>query len=112
VEHAKHSNSQKLSRSSTYLNKFKMSSTQMTMRGLRDYPPEIRNGIYKAACAFDGKMPDLIKALRQDPELYKDAMHVFLKSNTYILHDKNGWTFGDMGAKTVASIQRLHLIVE
>lgn len=89
-----------------------MSSTQLTLRGLRDHPPEIRNAIYEAACVFNGKKLELIKPLWQDPELYNDAMHFFIKSNTYVLHDGNAWNFGDMSADTIACIQRLHIIIE
>ena len=88
-----------------------MSDDQLTRQGLRAFPPEIRNRIYDAACDFEGKMPDLIKALRQDQNLYKEVMHVFLASNAYTLHKKNSWTFGDMSKGALDCIQRLDITI-
>jgi hypothetical protein len=78
-------------------------------KGLRAFPAEVRNMVYRAAGSFEGKAPNLIKALRADRELYDEAMKVFLESNTYILCSENGWGFGDMSEEALAGIKKLEI---
>jgi hypothetical protein len=76
-------------------------------------PPEVRDQIFRPICIeWAGKMPNLIKALRPDKKLYHEALDIFLKNNTYILHYGNRWTFGDMTKSAVQRFTKIKIVVE
>lgn len=65
---------------------------------LRKLPVELRIMIWKPLLtdAFTGQMPNIIKALRPDEEIYHEVIAIFCKSNSYVLHAENDWGFADM----------------
>ncbi|KAI9646149.1 hypothetical protein NHQ30_005589 [Ciborinia camelliae] len=67
-------------------------------KSLRTFPIEIRNMIYSLLLQdtwdeFDGqsKVQSILAALRADPGIYKEALAVFYKTNTFRLSSRNVW---------------------
>lgn len=58
--------------------------------------------IFKETLAetWDGKTPTLIQALRGS-KLHVEAMNAFTRTNTYVLHGGNGWSWGTMTPKVI-----------
>ncbi|KAH7364111.1 hypothetical protein BKA65DRAFT_129843 [Rhexocercosporidium sp. MPI-PUGE-AT-0058] len=85
-----------------------------TMRNLLyTIPPELRLMILKPLCTtWDGQIPNAIKALRGDWLLYHEALEEFYRSNVYVFHKGNRWSFGDMTKEAVKSIRRARILVE
>ncbi|KAG4435980.1 hypothetical protein IFR05_008522 [Cadophora sp. M221] len=80
---------------------------------LHSIPPELRLMILKPLCTtWDGQAPNVIKALRNDWILYHEALEEFYRSNVYVFHKGNGWSFGDMTKEAVKSIRRARIVVE
>jgi hypothetical protein len=77
-------------------------------------PPEAREVVLKPLCnEWNGKMPGIIKALRQDKPLYEEVMGVFLKVNhTFVLYKKNDWDFGDVKKNVILGIKKIKIIIE
>jgi hypothetical protein len=75
----------------------------------RKFPPEIREIIFKEAIEWDGKMPNLIVALRGDPELYFEAHEVLCKSNVFIMSNRNEAGRKLMPSNVYKSIHRLRI---
>ncbi|KAE9381214.1 hypothetical protein N431DRAFT_551368 [Stipitochalara longipes BDJ] len=76
-------------------------------------PPELRQEIFRPMLIpWNGKTPNLIKALRADQKLYHEALEVFYKQNLFKLHRANGWSFGDMTKEAVLSIEKIKIYVE
>ncbi len=80
---------------------------------LNSLPPKVALRIFGLVIsasdewAVSGKMPALIKALRQRPEYYHRVMFTFLKQeNTYVLHEGNGWGFADMLPSAIEGIRK------
>jgi hypothetical protein len=71
-----------------------MPSTLLSDKGFRAFAPEVREMIFKATLTgiWNGKTPVLIQALRGS-KLYLEAMDAFTKSNTFRLHEGNGWSW-------------------
>jgi hypothetical protein len=84
-------------------------STSLFELGLRAFPPEIREMIFSFSNAliWTGKTPALLIALRQDPELYAEALDYFYKRNVFRLHSGNDWKTGDMALPALQSIRAL-----
>ena len=55
----------------------------------RRFPAEIRALIFEEAVEWDGKMPNLVVALRGDPQLYREALGRFSKKNEFIYAGPN-----------------------
>jgi hypothetical protein len=73
-------------------------------------PPELREAIFKPLLVdWNGKTPNLIKALRPDRKLYNEALGVFYRHNIYTFHEGNGWSFGDMPKEAVLSLDRVRI---
>jgi hypothetical protein len=73
-------------------------------------PPELREAIFKPLLVDrNGKTPNLIKALRPDRKLYKEALGVFYRHNIFTFHEGNGWSFGDMAKEAVLSLDRVRI---
>lgn len=71
-------------------------------------PPELRDQIFRPLCVgWDGKVPNLIKALRPNTKLYYEALDIFYRSNTFTLHRENDWSFGDMSKKAVLTFTKI-----
>ncbi|TVY89155.1 hypothetical protein LAWI1_G005798 [Lachnellula willkommii] len=69
--------------------------------------------IFRPLCIeWNGKTPDLIKALRPDKKLYQEALYIFYRNNRFVLHKGNGWTFGDMTKKAVLTFTKITIVVE
>jgi hypothetical protein len=80
---------------------------------LHTLPPELREAIFKPLLVdWDGKTPNLVKALRPDKQLYNEALAIFYKFNVFIFHKGNGWSFGDMTKEAVLSLGRVRICVE
>jgi hypothetical protein len=55
-------------------------------------------------------MPNLIKAIQLDPEMYGEALDIFFKINeTYIISERNDWGLGDMSKKMVLRILKVEI---
>ena len=61
---------------------------------------------------WNGKTPNLIKALRPDRKLYTEALRVFYNHNVFIFHRRNGWSFSDMTKEAVLSFEKVKIVVE
>lgn len=57
---------------------------------------------------WDGKTPPLIKALRADQEIYKEAMEIFYETNAYELKESNGWSFQGMSGRVLETIESIY----
>jgi hypothetical protein len=80
---------------------------------LHRLPVELWEEIFKPLCAdWNGKTPNLIKALRPDKKLYNEALRVFYKYNMFIFHRRNGWSFGDMTKEAVLSLEKVKIIIQ
>ncbi|KAF4635129.1 hypothetical protein G7Y89_g2960 [Cudoniella acicularis] len=88
-----------------------MTNQPLCGKGFRAFPPEIRLMVFRACLenTFHGKIPELIKALRGDPNLYAEAMTVFYKTNTFSLRKQNDWSFGDMEDAAIKTIKSLRV---
>jgi hypothetical protein len=53
---------------------------------IKELPREIRLKIFESVCVFDGKMPGLIIALRPLKKLYYEALELFYKNSSFVLH--------------------------
>lgn len=60
---------------------------------------------------WNGKMPDIIRALRQDGELYYQAIGVFSCNVEFVLDEDNDWSFGNMGEGAILSIRKLKVVI-
>ena len=85
-----------------------------TAKGLRTFPPEIRQIIFEKAMHWDGHAPALLQALRSEvlqiiPELYYDALKVLFKQSMYCLSQRNNWGFGDMSEKAIRAVKHLKI---
>jgi hypothetical protein len=86
-----------------------LSETQVL--GFKKFPPEIREMIFALCLQWDGKTPELLAALRQNKELYPEALALFHKQKpTYVFSAKNNWTFGEMSDKAIASVKRVKIM--
>jgi len=75
-------------------------------------PPELREAIFKPLLVdWNGKTPNLIKALRPDRKLYNEALGVFYRHNIFTFHEGNGWSFGDMAKEAVLSLDRVRICI-
>ncbi|PVH85774.1 hypothetical protein DL98DRAFT_650724 [Cadophora sp. DSE1049] len=80
---------------------------------LHQLPPDLRLVIFQPLCTnWDGKVPNIIKALRGDWKLYHEALEEFYRSNTFVFHSGNAWSFADMKSEAVESIRRARIVVE
>jgi hypothetical protein len=80
---------------------------------LHTLPPELRQEIFKPLLInWNGKTPNLIKALRPDEKLYNEAWALFCAFNVFTFHTKNGWGFGDMGKAAVLRLDKVKICIE
>ena len=87
-----------------------MPSTSLSDKGFRAFAPEIREMIFEGALAgtWNGKTPALIQALRGS-KLYLEAIDVFTKTNTFRLHEGNGWSWDPMPPQSLKHIKALQI---
>ncbi|CZR51033.1 uncharacterized protein PAC_00908 [Phialocephala subalpina] len=81
---------------------------------LMKLPLELRNMVYNLALPeeWDGKSPELIKALRQFRMLYDEALLVFHKKEyIFVLGKGNNWSFEGMSTRTIATIKAVKIMV-
>lgn len=85
-----------------------MPANPLSDKGFRAFPPEVRKMIFEAHLAgvWNGTTPALIKALRRS-ELYLEALDVLAKTNTFKLHEGNGWSTRNMGTNGIKNIRTL-----
>lgn len=82
---------------------------------LRTFPPEIREIIFNLCVKWTrewkgfGHETALLAALRGDPGLYQEALHILYRDNAFVLRCANDWDFGDMSQNAVMAIQRLRV---
>jgi hypothetical protein len=77
-----------------------------------ELPIELYEGIFTPLCVdWEGKTPNIIKALRPEKRLYNEALKIFFRHNTYVFHRENNWSFGDMTKDAVATIERVRIYV-
>lgn len=84
-------------------------------RYLHDLPPEIRTSIWEHSVdgEWDGRSPSIIRALRCDKKLYREAIEVFYKSdNTFHLNQRNGWSFCQMSQAALESIRKIKIEIK
>ncbi|KAE8448356.1 hypothetical protein EG329_009600 [Mollisiaceae sp. DMI_Dod_QoI] len=89
-------------------------STNSQTCTLMKLPVEIRDMIFKLSLPteWNGKTPEVIKALRQFVLLYEEVMKIFYKRQyVYVLHQKNNWSFSGMEPKVIATIKAVKLMV-
>lgn len=80
---------------------------------LRLLPTEVRLIIFHELCTnWNGRVPNIIKALRPDSELYHEALEELYCHNVFVAHKGNGWSFGDMTKNAVLSIRKAKILVE
>jgi hypothetical protein len=85
------------------------------LRGLQDLPAEVLAQIFKYVLdeEWTGFMPNLIKALRPNAYLYKEALTIWHGLEPcYILSKENNWQFKGMSMKAVLAIKKLKIVVE
>jgi hypothetical protein len=83
-----------------------------TSKGLRTFPTEVREMIFKPCLEGEGNSPALLVALRGDKELYAEAICLFYKANnTYVLSTKNVNSFRDMSERALESIKKVKVLV-
>ncbi len=78
-------------------------------------PAEIRLKIFELVCCnpWNGKMPNIIQALRPDPVLYFEALEVFVEDHKcFVFHKANEFSFRDMSKKAVQCIRNVKIVVE
>lgn len=83
----------------------------------RKLPKEIRKEIFELALPDDweGKMPNLIQALRcsKDTDVYAEALFLFHARNyRYTLNLGNDYGFKDMPLTLISTIGKIRIIVE
>ena len=80
---------------------------------LHNLPSELRIKIFALLCVnWEGRVPNVIKALRGDLVLYHEALEELYRSNVYVFSKKNGWSSGDMTKEAVKSITRARIVIE
>jgi hypothetical protein len=78
-------------------------------------PSEMREAIILLALPdeWNGKTPEIIKALRIDRKLHAEAMQAFNKMGyAYVLRRENDWGFGDMKESAISMIRKVKIIIE
>jgi len=102
--------------------RFKQPTAKNTMEGiiergetiLKLLPSEIRINIFKFAMPDEwvGMSPNLVKALRSEPNLYAEAVKTFFnKDRTFILHLERTWGFQDMPDAVLATIGKIKIVL-
>lgn len=87
--------------------------TKVQISQLRILPPDLRLMIFKSLVKnWDGRVPNVIKALRGDWEVYHEVLEEFYRDNVFVIHQGNGWSFGDMTKEAVKRIRRARVVVE
>ena len=88
-----------------------MGSCQVTFSplALRRFPPEIRSLIFAHTAEYNGKTPNIIKALRGDEELYCEALELMYKVSTFWITTKNKYNISLMSEHVMSNVQRLHI---
>jgi hypothetical protein len=56
--------------------------------------------------------PALLDAVRGDSVLYAEALSVFYKTNSFVLHAGNNWSLEHMPIEIVRTIRKMDIIVE
>jgi len=58
---------------------------------------------------WEGKIPNIIKALRPERKLYGEALFYFTKRQTFRVHKGNLWSFLDMEKSAITTIIKLKI---
>jgi hypothetical protein len=72
-------------------------------------PPEVRITILSKAIKWDGKIPNVIAALRGDRVLYREAIGVLWETCTFTLHQANHLGRRAMSPAAFQSIRKLEI---
>lgn len=77
-------------------------------------PVEIRLKIWDPLVRgeFNGTTPSIIKALRQETNLYQEILELFYATNVYSLNSNNGLGFLDMSSNAILSITKVKIVIE
>lgn len=77
----------------------------------RTFPAEIREKILTLLLQGDwvGQVPAIIKALRPDQELYREAIAIFCKSATLTISEDCIDNVSRMGSYALASVRKVHI---
>lgn len=78
---------------------------------LESFAPELRMMIFDLVFAgtWNGKIPALLKALRRNEVMYKEALEAFIRSNTFALSKANESALLGTSATAMGSIKYLKL---
>ncbi|KAL3427382.1 hypothetical protein PVAG01_00891 [Phlyctema vagabunda] len=76
---------------------------------LRILPAEVRFHIFEYCLPWNGKSPNLLKALRSDPELHAEAMKFMELRRAFILRKENDWSLQSMPRKLTLNILKLEV---
>lgn len=81
---------------------------------LNKLPVELRDGIFPPFPGeeWKGKIPNLIKALRPEKALYRDALAQFARLQTYNIHRSNNRSFDDMKESAILSIRTIRVQID
>ena len=85
------------------------------LRGLQDLPAEVLAQLFTPILdeEWTGFVPNLIKALRPNAYLYKEALAIWYNLEAcYILSEENNWQFKGMSKKAVFEIKKLKIIIK
>jgi hypothetical protein len=62
---------------------------------------------------WNGKTPEIIKALSVHRKLHAEVMQAFSKMGyAYVLHRENNWGFGDMKKSAISTIKKVGIIIK
>jgi hypothetical protein len=78
--------------------------------------PEIRNMIFELKVSWNGKTPEIIKALRPAPILYHEALDMLCRNFTFRLSYDNNWMVEKwspyMSINAIRSIRNLQVEID
>lgn len=59
---------------------------------------------------WNGRIPSIIKALRPDDELYREALYLFTALQKYVLNKSNSWGYGDLNNDAILNIWKMKIV--
>jgi len=92
--------------------KMKRCKVTISPLGLRRFPPEIRQMIVHYAIPCDlvmQKTPSILVALRDDQELYHEAIRAFYQQDWCCISSNNFSSMGSISVKAASNIQKLNI---
>ena len=94
---------------SKFVNSFRSKCEVRPAPSFHRIPPEVRLMILSKAIKWDGKIPNVVAALRGDRVLYREAIGVLRESCTFTLHHANHLSRRAMSPAAFRSIRKLEI---